>query len=86
MNELIAEEFKGYSTFVEVENKMLKAYNQYNVLSNMREAKLFQLMEDYLAHIGNEARIGLYVITEYIRAKGIEETRRELISNGVAIG
>lgn len=83
MNELIVEEFKGYSTFVEVENKMLKAYNQYNVLSNMREAKLFQLMEDYLAYIGNEARIGLYVITEYIRAKGIEETKRELIKEGV---
>jgi len=83
MNELIAEEFKGYSTFIEINNPMLKAYNQYNVLSNMRENKLFQLMEDYLAHIGNEARMGLYIITEYIRAKGIEETKRELISEGV---
>lgn len=83
MNEFIAEEFKGYSTFIEIDNPMLKAYNQYNVLSNMRENKLFQLMEDYLGYIGNEARMGLYIITEYIRAKGVEETRRELISEGV---
>jgi hypothetical protein len=86
MNEFIVEEFKGYSTFVEITNPMLKAYNQYNVLSNMREAKLFQLMEDYLANLTQEARVGLYIITEYIRAKGIEETKRELIANGVAIG
>lgn len=83
MNELIAEEFKGYSTFIEINNPMLKACNQYNVLSNMRENKLFQLMEDYLAYIGHEARMGLYIITEYIRAKGVEETRRELIKEGV---
>ena len=79
---VIAEEFKGYSTFVEVDNRMLRAFNQWNVLSNMKENKLFQLMEDYINNLKKSDRVGLMIVTEYIRAKGLEETRRELIKEG----
>jgi hypothetical protein len=85
-NEFIAEEFKGYSTFVEIDSPLLRAYNQYTVLSNMRENRLYQLMTEYIDKIGDEARLGLMVITEYIKAKGLEETKRELQVNGVFIG
>lgn len=81
MNE-IAESFKGYSTFIEVGNKTLRAYNQWSVLASMRENKLFQLMEDYIQHISKEDRLGLMVMSEYIKAKGLEETKRELVYSG----
>lgn len=83
---VIAEEFKGYSTFVEIDNRMLRAFNQWNVLSNMKENKLFQLMEDYINNLKASDRVGLMIVTEYIRAKGLEETRRELIKEGVFVG
>jgi hypothetical protein len=79
----IAETFKGYSTFIEVENRMLRAYNQWSVLSNMKESKLYQFMEDYINKLSKEDRLGLHIISEYIKAKGLEETKRELISEGV---
>lgn len=82
----IAEEFKGYSTFVEIENKMLKAYNQWNVLSNMKENKLFVLMEEYLAYLPKIDKLALGIITTYIQMKGLDETKRELITEGVFIG
>ena len=75
----IVEEFKGYSTFVEIEAPMLKAYNQYITLSNMRESKLLQLSEDYYNNLKNSDKLGLMFISEYIREKGLEETKRELI-------
>lgn len=84
--EFIAEEFKGYSLFVEIEEPMLKAYNQWTVLNNMRENKLFQLMEDYINKLKNSDKIGLMVIAEYITAKGLEETKRELTFNGAFSG
>ena len=79
----IAETFKGYSTFIEVENRMLRAYNQWTVLFNMRESKLYQFMEDYINKLSKEDRLGLHIISEYIKEKGLEETKRELISEGV---
>lgn len=79
----IAEDFKGYSTFIEVENKMLRAYNQWNVLANMKESKLFQLMEEYIDKLSAKDKLGLMIISEYIKAKGLPETRRELLKEGV---
>lgn len=86
MNELIAEEHMGYSLFVEVENRMLKAFNQWNVLSNMRENNLLGVMESYINKLSKEDQLGLAIITEYIRQKGLEETRRELTVEGVYVG
>lgn len=83
MNELIVEEFKGYSTFVEITNRMLRAYNQYNVLVNMHENKLDELGKEYIANLPQLDRVGLAIITKYIQAHGLEETKRELLSNGV---
>lgn len=79
----IAENFKGYSTFIEVENKMLRAYNQWNILSNMKESKLFQLMEEYIDFLSDKDKLGVMIISEYIKAKGLDETRRELLKEGV---
>lgn len=82
-NELIVEEFKGYSTFTEVSNRMLRAYNQWNVLTNMHENGLDALGEEYIANLPKMDKVGLAIIINYIRNKGLEETKRELISSGV---
>ena len=84
MNE-IAETYKGYSTFIEVANRSLRAFNQWNVLNSMRDNKLFQLMEDYMDFLSKDDKLGLMVIAEYIKAKGLEETKRELIAEGVMV-
>lgn len=82
MTDVIAEDYKGYSTFVEVKDVTLRAFNQWNILSNMRENKLFQLMEDYISNLPKTDRVGLLIVSEYISKKGLEETKRELISSG----
>ena len=81
--DIIKNEFKGYSTFVEVANPTLKAYNQWSVLSNLKEARLFQLMEDYLDNLPRSDVLGIQIISEYINHHGLDETRRELTFNGV---
>lgn len=83
MNE-IAETYKGYSTFIEVTDRTLRAFNQWNVLNSMKDSKLFQLMEEYMDFLPKDDKLGLMVIAEYIKAKGIEETKREIFYNGVA--
>lgn len=81
MNEIV----KGYSTFQEIENNMLRAYNQYNVLTNLRENKLLGVMEEYINSLSKTDRIGLALIVEYINAKGIEETKREIIESKLGL-
>jgi hypothetical protein len=43
-------------------------------------------MEDYINKLKNSDKIGLMVIAEYITAKGLEETKRELTFNGAFSG
>jgi hypothetical protein len=83
---VIAESFKGYSTFIEVENVLLRAYNQYMTLRNLVENKLFQLSEDYYLNLSTGDRLRLLVIKESFAIKGEAETKRQLIREGVFLG
>ena len=84
MSDVIVNEFKGYSLFSEIENKMLRAYNQWNVISNMTQNGYKELAYDYLNTLPQEDKVGLTIITTYIKMKGLEETKREIISSGMA--
>lgn len=84
MSDVIVNEFKGYSLFSEIENKMLRAYNQWNVMSNLVQNKLTDIADGYLAALPDEDRVGLSIITTYIKMKGLEETKREIIAEGFA--
>lgn len=77
--DVIAEEFKGYSTFTEITDRMLRAYNQWNVLSNMRENDLNTLGQEYIANLPKADKVGLAIITMYIQKNGLEETKREIL-------
>lgn len=78
MTDVIAEEYKGYSTFAEVENLTLRAYNQYMVLRNMGESKLLQLQEEYLNNLNVKDKLRLMAISYFIKQHGVEETQRQL--------
>lgn len=80
--DVIAEDFKGYSTFTEIKNRTLRAFNQWNVLASMNENNLKELGVEYINHLPQTDRVGLAIITQYIRTKGLEETKRELIAEG----
>lgn len=77
-NDAIVQEFKGYSTFTEIESTTLRSYNQWTVLNNMKENKLFQLMEEYVNNLPKSDQFALLITSEYIKAKGLEEVKREL--------
>lgn len=77
----IAEQHKGYSTFGEVGNKTLRAYNQYNVLCNMHENGLDALGTEYIETLPVEDRYRLMMMVQYIKMKGLEETKREIFFN-----
>jgi hypothetical protein len=79
----IAETFKGYSTFIEVENHTLRNFNQWTAISNIRELGLLPLVGEYLAKLTAKDQLGVFAMAEYIRQKGIVEVRRELIKEGV---
>lgn len=69
---------KGYSLFSDVENKTLRAFNQYNILSNMHENKLDALGTEYINALPMEDRYRLMMMVQYIKLKGLEETKREI--------
>lgn len=78
-NDAIVQEFKGYSTFVEIESPLLRSFNQWQLLNNLKENKLFQLMEEYVNNLPKSDQFALLITSEYIKEKGLEETKRELI-------
>jgi hypothetical protein len=84
MSDVIVNEFKGYSLFSEIENKMLRAYNQWNVISNLTQNGYQELAYEYLNTLPQEDKVGLTIITTYIKMKGLEETKREIIAEGFA--
>ena len=84
MSDVIVNEFKGYSLFSEIENKMLRAYNQWNVVSNLTQNGLIELANEYLGNLPAADKVGLTIISTYIKMKGLEETKREIFYTGMA--
>lgn len=74
----IAEEFKGYSTFIELEDPILRSYNQWTVLYNLKNNKLFQLMEDYLLNLPKEDKAAVGNMGWRIKREGLEEVKRQM--------
>jgi len=84
-NDNYATEVSGYSTFQDIEHKMLRAWNQYNVMSNLRENKMDGVAMEYLSALPKTDMVGLQIMIEYIKAKGYEETKREIISEEIGL-
>lgn len=80
-----ATDVHGYSTFQDIDNVMLRAWNQYNVLSNLNEAGLLGVGHSYIEALTKTDRLALYVMVEYIKEKGLENTKREIIYEGVGL-
>lgn len=74
----IVNEFKGYSTFIELEDPILRSYNQWTVLYNLKNNKLFQLMEDYLLNLPKEDRAAVGNMGWRIKREGLEEVKRQM--------
>lgn len=71
--------FKGYSLFTEVEDKIVQAFNRWNILSNLHENNLDHLGLEYIEQLPEYDRMRLALMSEYIKRKGLEETKREVI-------
>ena len=84
MTEFVTE-VHGYSTFQDIENPMLRAWNQYNILCNLNEANLLGIGNSYIEALSKRDRLGLFVMLEYVKEKGVENTRQEIISEGVGL-
>lgn len=85
MKNEFATEVRGFSTFQDIDHRMLRAWNQYNVLTNMHKNNMDAVGEEYLEALSQGDRLTLYVIVEYVKAKGYEETKREIISNNIGL-
>lgn len=85
MSDNYATEVAGMSTFQDINTPMLRAWNQYNVLTNIKEANLDGVGEKYISSLSKTDRMALIVIIEYVRAKGYEETKREIIANNIGL-
>lgn len=78
IDEPIAQAHKGYSLFVEVEDKIIQAFNRWNVLSNLTQNNLDHIGLEYLDQLDNTDKMRLALMSEYIKRKGLEETKREI--------
>lgn len=72
----VEDEFSGISLFAEVGDPTTRAYNRYQVVSNLREAGLPNLAVDYISQLDVRDRLALAMMAEYIKRKGVEETAR----------
>lgn len=80
-NDNVAVEFGGYSTFQDVDDRKLRAWNQYNVLCNLNESKLDDVGAKYISLLTIEDRVALVVIIEYVNIRGYDETKRQVITD-----
>lgn len=77
-NEEFAETFKGYSTFTEIDNPILRAFNQWNILSTMTQNGLDAIGLEYIAQLPREHQFSLAEMCQYIKKHGLEETKRSI--------
>lgn len=70
--------YKGYSLFDTVDDKVLQAFNRWNVLSNMTQNGMDHIGLEYIEQLGEYDRMRLAMMAEYIKRKGVEETKREI--------
>ena len=74
----IENEFQGFSTFDEVEDRTLKAYNRCVMLFNIRETHSEELAERYAEQISEEERFHMFLMFNYVQERGLEVVKREL--------
>jgi len=85
MTNEFATEVRGFSTFQDVDNRVLRGWNQYNVLSNMHTSNMDAVGEEYLESLSKGDKLYLYIITEYVKEHGREATGREIQFNQIGL-
>lgn len=79
------DEFKGYSTFDEIKNPVLRTWNRMNIIFNMKESfKDNNMVTRYMQKFSREDQLAIGFLAIKIKKNGYENTRREIIRNNNA--
>jgi len=70
--------FKGYSSFTEVKNPVLRAWNRLNTIYNMKEQGGNGLALRYAKQFNKAETLQIYVMGLEVKNKGYENVRREI--------
>lgn len=76
------DEFKGYPTFDEIRNPILRNWNRINVIFNMKEMfKNNDMVSRYMKKFNHDDQIAIGRLAIKIKKTGYENVRREIIRN-----
>jgi hypothetical protein len=74
------DEFKGYPTFDEIKNPILRNWNRLNVIFNMKEfLKNNDMVTRYMKKFDKTDQIAIGRLAIEIKKNGYENTRRSII-------
>lgn len=72
-------EFKGYSTFDEIQNPIVKAWNRLNTIYNMKEQGGNAIALKYAAKFDKFERIQILTLSLAVAKDGYENVRRMIM-------
>lgn len=81
----IENEFQGFSTFDEVEDVTLKAFNRCAMMFNILEVHGFELAERYAEAIEEEGRFHMFIMYSYVKECGLDTVKREISRGELSI-
>ena len=68
--------YKGFSLFTEVDNPILKAWNIYSTMKNIKEIHGSVVMERYFEQIDERTRGSVAIVSGVVHHKGEEYVKR----------
>lgn len=71
----------GHSLFNDVEDEQLRAYNRCVTLVNFKEDDSPALAREYFSMIRESDHVAMILMAGYIKAKGFDETLKEIRSD-----
>lgn len=76
-------EYKGYDLFNDVGDFVLRTWNRYNTILNIKEEHGNALAIKYAGHLDKQEQFAILTIGRTVSARGYENVRRELFKEHI---
>ncbi len=76
--------YKGYSLFKDVEDRTLQTWNRAVTMFNINEKLNEKVAREYAQHFTQNETTKLYMMLQYIKVKGAELVRQEILSGALS--
>lgn len=78
-----ANDYRGYNLFKDVSNPTLRAWNRLNTIFNIKEEHGNAVAVGYSKQLSKEDNASIFLMANYVTAKGYENVRREIFREEV---